>query len=139
MVRRLDRADIPWLGWIFARRYPKYDAGATEAWFVNNILPNPTNYLAIRTDDAFLIAYITNEPWLPNDWHCYVSVLCADDEKGARIIWQTLTLLRCTRVWALYRGCVSWRVYSDTSNQIGPLMRRVGAKPLESRYGEFFQ
>lgn len=137
-MRRLDRADIPWLGRIFSRRYAEFDAGATEAWFVNNILPNPTNYLAIRTDDAFLIAYITNEPWLPNDWHCYVSVLCTDDEKGAGVIWQSMTLLRCARVWAKYRGCVSWRFYTDTPVEIGTLMKRLGAKPLEARYGEFF-
>lgn len=116
---------------LFRLRYPNsYDSISAENWFVETVLKCPTLFLPIRTKDAFLIAFLTNTPWCPNDFRVHVTVVCADHGK----IWQTPTLLRYSINWARRRNASEWHFQSDTPHDIGPLMRRVGAKGIAPRY-----
>lgn len=129
-VRPLTLEDVPWLLDIGVRRYPNnYDAESTGRWLRNTVLPNTALFNAWRTDDAFLVALLSLNPWLPNDIECYVVVTSAD----FGCIWQTIPLLRTSIEWAKSRKCVSWGFHSDTTHDIAPLMKRIGAKPL-TRY-----
>jgi len=116
---------------LFKRRYPNnYDAVTSDAWMSEVVLKAPKMFYAARTDDAFLVALITSPPWLPDDYEVYVTVVCADHGK----VWQTLPLLRSSVEWARRRRAVSWHFQSDTLNDIGPLMRRLGACVQKPRY-----
>lgn len=129
-VRPLTLEDVPWLLDIGVRRYPNnYDPESTGRWIRNAVLPNTALYNAWRTNDAFLIALLSISPWLPNDIECHVVVTSAD----FGCIWQTIPLLRASIEWARSRKCVSWGFQSDTTHDIAPLMKRIGAKEI-SRY-----
>jgi hypothetical protein len=116
---------------LFARRYSnRYDAETTENWMREIVLKSMMTFHAVRTDDALCISLLTSYPWLPADKEVYVTVLCADFGK----IWQTVPLLRASIDWARRRGALRWRMQSDTENDIGPLLRRVGAKQGHPRF-----
>jgi hypothetical protein len=116
---------------IFARRYPNnYDATSADAWMAETVLKAPLMFLALRNDDAFLIGSLSLQPWLPNDIEFNVIVAAAELGK----VWSTLPLLRTSVEWARYRRAVRWRFQSDTSNDIMPLMRRIGANVQEPRF-----
>jgi hypothetical protein len=130
-VTPLRSADLPWMHRLFRLRYPNnYDANTADTWFAETVLKCPTLFLSIRTKDAFLIALLSNKPWLPDDFEVFVIVVAADHGK----IWQTPTLLRHSIDWAKRRGAKKWRFQSDTTHDIKPLMRRVGATAEEPRY-----
>jgi hypothetical protein len=125
LVRRVTADDIPWIMRISEPRYPPaYDRPGTEQWIRNAVLPNPIMWFPIRTDDAFLFAMLNVNVWLPNDIEVNVMVMVAD--KGG--IWQLPTLLRESIKWAKHRRAVRWHAQSDTEHELGPLMRRIGAK-----------
>jgi hypothetical protein len=106
-------------------RYPpSYDRPGTEQWIRNAVLPNPIIWLPIRTNDAFLFANISVPPWLPTVIDVQVVVICAD--RGG--IWQVPLLLKHSIEWARERKATKWHAQSDTEFDIGPLLRRVGAK-----------
>lgn len=129
-VRALTYEDVPWLLDIGVRRYPNnYDPDSTGRWIRNTVLPNTALFNAWRTDNAFLIALLSLNPWLPLDIECYVVVTCADFGH----VWECVPLLRASIEWAKYRKCVSWGFHSDTQHDIAPLMKRIGAKEL-TRY-----
>jgi hypothetical protein len=116
---------MDWIWEIFRKRYSnRYDGRCTAQWITENVLQHPVLYYATRTDDAFLIALISCAPWHPNELECHVIVTAADVGK----IWQTIPLLRDSVEWAKRRNCVSWNYCSDTTHDIGPLMKRIGAK-----------
>jgi hypothetical protein len=116
---------------IFRRRYPNnYDAVSADAWMGEVVLKNTTLFYAIRNEDAFLVGLLSTTPWLPNDIEFQVIVTAAELGKA----WRTLPLLRTSIDWAKYRKAVRWRFQSDTHNDIGPLMRRIGATEMEPRY-----
>jgi hypothetical protein len=109
------------------RRYPNnYDAETSERWIREVVLRTPLLYSAWRTDDAFLIALLSLNPWLPNDIECHVVVTCADFGH----VWQTVPLLKHSIKWAKERKAVSWTFYSDTEHDIAPLMKRIGARMM---------
>lgn len=113
------------------RRYPNnFDIQAAELWVRNIVLKGPMVFLPIRTDDAFCISMITLTPWFPNDWEAVVVMICADDGK----MWQALALLRESLAWAGRRNCADWRLSSETSYDIEPLARRLGAEEFQPRY-----
>ena len=131
LVTPLRSADLPWMHRLFRLRYPNnYDADTADTWFAETVLKCPTLFLSVRTKDAFLIAMLSNKPWLPNDFDVFVVVVAADHGK----IWQTPTLLRHSIVWARHRNARRWHFQSDTAHDIGPLMKRIGAREREPRY-----
>jgi hypothetical protein len=125
---------MPWLVSVFERRLPDYDSVNGEAWLKENVLRNPTFYLGIRTRNAWLVSGLDCNMWKPDEWYCNTLGGCADF--GA--VWEMVPLVRASMEWAKKRGAVRWNWQSDTPFDIGPLMRRVGAKPLTPRYGVIF-
>lgn len=124
-------ADVPWMHKIFKIRYPNnYDSISADTWMHETVLKMPTLFLAVRTEDAFLIAMLGNRPWLPNDFICHVVVVASDHGR----IWQCPTLLRYSIDWARRRKAVIWNFQSDTEYDIAPLMKRVGIKEIAPRY-----
>jgi hypothetical protein len=117
------------------RRYPpEFDIMAAEMWVRNIVLKQPTSFLPIRTDDAFLVTLISVIPWLPSNWEANVVMCCAEDGKG----WQCITLLRESIAWAKRHKCSEWRFRTETTYDIGPLARRVGGLPLPPCYAVRF-
>ena len=133
-MRRITRDDLPWLHRVFRQRYDShYDAMGAEGWLTETVLPNPALFYPVRNEHAFLIALLSVSPWLPADWSCFIVVVCA--EPGH--VWSALPRLRSSMEWARNRRA-RWRFNSDTENDIGPLMRRIGATEIEPRYSKEF-
>lgn len=129
-MRRVTRDDVPWVRSLFIKRFANYDVDSAESWYVNTVLANPVTWLAIRTDDAYLTAYMRQYPWLPARLECEVVTVCCDLGK----IWQAFPLLRTSLEWARERKAASWGYSSDTDYDIGPLVRRLGAHSREPRF-----
>lgn len=129
-MRRVTLDDVPWVRELFKHRFPAYDVDAAETWYRNHVLPNPIAWLAIRTDDAYLTAFLKRVPWDPAHADCEVVTVCADD--GA--VWQTGALLRASLDWAKERKADAWCYSSDTDYRIEPLVRRLGAYQQEPRF-----
>ena len=100
-----------------------------QAWLLNQVLRNPQVFLAIRNDDAFLIANTLRLPWT-DEPTCEVLFICA--EEGA--IWQALDLTRASVRWGRERRTWRWRISSETDYELGPLAKRLGARAITSRY-----
>ena len=116
---------------ICVRRYPQnYDLKTTERWLKQTVLPQSLIYYAARTDDAFCVSMVAVAPWTPSDFRCEVCIIGAD----VGHVWQCIPLLKASIAWARGRKCVSWHCDSATSQEIGPLMKRVGATAIEPRY-----
>jgi hypothetical protein len=131
VVRAISWDDMPWLRGIFARRYPNnFDADTTERWMRGVVLPTPTKFHPIRTEDALCITLLMTWPWLPNEGEASVIALCCDIGK----VWQTLPLLRCSLEWARRRNATAWHFQSDLGQEFGPLMRRLGIPESGHRY-----
>lgn len=130
--RLLTEADLPWLSELFARRYATYayDPVTAEGWFRNRVLKEPMLFLPQRTDDAFCISMLSVTPWMPAEYETNVVVICAEDN----VIWQSLKLLRASVEWAKLRRCKTWRISSDTSNDVVLLAQRLGAEEISPRY-----
>ena len=122
--RILVEDDAPWLIYLCKKRYShRYDQIGTEQWFRNIVLKQPGVFLAIRTQNAFLIALIAFIPWTPTEPECNVAFLCCDDG----CMWEGLKLLRTSIDWAKMRRCAVWRMSSDTTYDFSALARRIGA------------
>jgi hypothetical protein len=127
----LVEADLPWLHYLFAKRYgERYDADTTARWFKLVVIPEALNFYAARTEDAFIGALTTVLPWLPGEPEVNVIAICADDDAG----WQVITLLRASIAWARKRNAARWRICSDTEYDLRPLALRVGAREITSRF-----
>lgn len=127
-VRKVEIGDLPWLLSLADKRYRHFDPGTTLAWLAG-IIQNP-QALVSRTDDAFVIAIYTTPAWHPAEPECHVHFLCAAE--GCH--WQAMKLLRETVAWARGHGCVRWWFSSETQYEIGPLAKRLGARPRVMRY-----
>jgi hypothetical protein len=127
----MSEDDLPWLKRLCLSRYShRYEPESTENWFRQLVMKNPLIFLAIRTDDAFLIALISCLPWLPSEFEVNVVMLCAEDGAG----WQAVKLCRYCIDWARRRKCTVWRICSETDFNLGPIAKRVGATQLSDRY-----
>lgn len=120
--------DIPWVLSLAYERYRPFDPGRTLTWLVQ-ILRSP-DALAIRSDDAFLIANIVTGIWQPNERDCHVIFCCAAE----RHHWQAVRLVRQSVTWARGTGCRKWWFCSETDCPIDQIALRVGAKPEVMRY-----
>lgn len=103
---------------------------AVEAWFRNIVLRQPFTFLYVRTDDAFLVGVINIIPWQPGELEFMVALVYADDG----CMWQAVKLLRFSIEWARKRKCADWRLSSETTRELGPIARRLGAVELSPRY-----
>lgn len=129
--RLLTEDDIPWLFNLCRKKYShRYDPVRTEGWFRNNVLKQPLLFLPQRTPNAFCISMLSVSPWLPAEYECHISFLCADD--GA--MWETMKLMRASLVWAKQAKCTSWKIASDTDADLAPLARRLGATEIAPRF-----
>lgn len=129
-VRTLTDADLPWLNVLCRKRYHvRYDAQATEAWFINIVLKNPLLFYPARTDNAFSISMLSVAPWLPDEFECHNMFTCADD--GA--MWEVMALLRASIAWGRRRRATWWRICSETDVDLAPLARRLGADVRSAR------
>lgn len=127
----MNPRDLPWLHDLCRRRYAEdYDDDHTQEWFLNIVLRNPLMFYAVRSENAFTVAYINTFPWLPGAMECNITFICADDGKG----WEALMLLRQTVAWAKKRNCKWWNLASDTDTDLGPIARRIGAREVWPRY-----
>ena len=129
-MRLLVESDLGWLHYLFAKRYPGYDAATTERWFRSVVVKDAMNLYAARTDGAFLVAMNVVLPWTPGEPEVNVVSICADDSAG----WQVIRLLRSSIEWARKRNAAKWRLTSDTMFDVWPLADRVGAKQVRPRY-----
>jgi hypothetical protein len=123
--------DLPWLHYLFGKRYPKhYDRATTERWFRSFVVKDPLNMFAARTDDAFLVALTAVLPWIPGEPEVNVVGLCAEEDCG----WQVVRLLRASIDWARKRNAARWRINTDTDYDVGALALRVGAHEISPRF-----
>lgn len=113
------------------RRYGnQYDRLATEGWVRNIVLKGPMMFLAVRTDDAFLIAMLSTTPWTPSTPECNVALVAADEG----CMWQAVKLLRFSIDWAKKRKCSLWRLSSETHYDLGPIAHKLGATEPNTRW-----
>lgn len=130
-IRLMTADDLPWIAELARRRYPqRYDETTMAGWLLNTVFRNPHVYLAIRTEEAGVIAYMQVMPWLAPEPD--VDVMFVFAEQGA--VWQALELLRASIRWAKKHRAARWRLSSDTEYDFGPLAKRLGAQQLTSRY-----
>lgn len=129
--RVLTEHDVPWLYDICRRRYShKYDPISTELWFRNTVLKNPMLFCPQRTANAFCISALSALPWLPTEFGCNISFICA--EEGA--LAEAIQLLRFSIEWARQRKCKTWAVASDTPTDLKILALRLNATEIHPRY-----
>ncbi|MBO0737075.1 MAG: hypothetical protein J2P48_10965 [Alphaproteobacteria bacterium] len=127
-VRRMTYDDVDWFMTLGIKRYPpRWDAIRTENWLRNRILVNPAVHLAIRTDKAACVTVLSAPEWLPADWDALVTTVMAEEDAN---VWKdVIPLLEASRDWSRRKKCVTWKVASETHYDLGPLAKRVGAKP----------
>ena len=94
------------------------------------MLPNPIQYYATRTSDAFQITNLTTTPWAPATFKADIVFVAADHGK----MWQLLPLLRDSVQWARDRNAVWWRFETETDFDLAPIMKRIGANEITPRY-----
>jgi hypothetical protein len=133
-MRDMTVADLPWLNKVCIARYPKrFDAHTTSAWFKNLVLSNPLQFLAIRSDHAFVVAHLEAMPWTAFELEVSVMFTCC--EEGVRSgVWEALNLLKQSMEWGRQRKAVRWHLWSDTSFDLGPFAQRLGCEQASSRY-----
>lgn len=130
-IRLIQENDIPWMLDLSARRYSnRYDLRAAEMWFRHTCLKQPTVFLPIRSDGAFLVTLISVLPWLPSEWEANMVHLCA--EEGC--MWEAIALVREGIAWAKRRRCTEFRMASETAFDLAPIAARLGMKRLIPRY-----
>jgi hypothetical protein len=124
-IRLIDEVDVnPWMLGLAQRRYSnRFDFQAGELWVKGIVLRQPMVFLPIRTDNAFCIGMISANPWLPAEWHAHIAMVAAEEGK----MWDAMALLRESVEWAKRRKCVDWRMNSQTSFDLAPMARRLGA------------
>lgn len=121
--------DVPWVLSLAYKRYRPFDPGATLLWLAR-LLRNP-DWLAIRSNNAFLIANIATSVWQPDERECHVIFCCT---AGDRYVWEATRLVKQSQTWARGCGCRKWWFSSETNFKIDALAERVGAKPTVMRY-----
>lgn len=126
--RTITFDDIPWVLSLAYERYRPFDPGTTLTWLVQ-ILRRP-EALAIRSDNAFLIANIVTGVWQPKERDCHVIFCCAADKHH----WEAVRLVKQSVTWARGCGCRKWWFSSETDFDVEPLALRAGAKPDVMRY-----
>lgn len=126
--RTIELDDIPWVLSLAYKRYRSFDPGTTLTWLVR-VLRNPDS-LAIRTDNAFLIANIVTGIWQPDERECHVTFLCAAEKHH----WEAVKLIKRSVTWARGTGCRKWWFCSETECPIDAIALRVGARPEVMRY-----
>ena len=132
-MRHMTADDLPWAYQLCRRRYPtRFDADTTAAWFKNLVLSNPLQFLAIRSDHAFVIAHLEAMPWTARELEVSVMFTCCEEVRSG--VWEALNLLRQSMVWGRDRNAVRWHLWSDTSFELGPLAERIGCEKASSRY-----
>ena len=130
-IRVLTESDTEWMLALSKRRYDnRYDFQAAELWYRNLVLKAPMVYWPVRTENAFLIGMCSTVPWRPQEVETNVVMLCADE--GA--LWEAITLCRASLEWAKRRKAIIWRITSETSFDLGPIARKMGAEKEPSRY-----
>jgi hypothetical protein len=130
-VALLVDADLPWMHYLFAKKYPShYDAITSENWFRNTVLPNPQLFYPARTRRAFAISMLNIMPWIPNEIECNIVAVCADDDA----VWEVICLFRASIKWAKSRKCQMWRLCSETDKELAAIATRVGATEVWPRY-----
>ena len=113
------------------RRYTqRADPMALEAWFRGVVLKQPAIWLAVRTDNAFVMGVINVRPWIPSEMELALVLVCADE--GA--MWEMIELLRFSMEWAKTRRCTDWQISSITRFDLGPIARRLGEVTIEPHY-----
>jgi hypothetical protein len=129
--RLILEGDVPWQVDLAKRRYPaSFDFLAGEMWMRNIVLKGPMMFLPIRTDNAFLVAFISTTPWRPSEAECNVTMVCA--EEGA--MWDAMILLRASIEWGKRRKCTIWRLSSETDFDLEPIALKLGAHERSIRY-----
>lgn len=130
-MRLLVEDDLPWLHYLFGKRYPShYDQATTERWFRIVVVKDALNTYAARTDDAFLVALTAVLPWIPGEPEVNVVGICAEENCS----WQVVKLLRSSIDWARKRNAARWRINTDTAYDVGALALRVGAREISPRF-----
>lgn len=130
-MRLLVEDDLPWLHYLFGKRYPRrYDQDTTERWFKQAVITNPLNFYAARTDDAFLVALVAVLPWIPSEPEVNVVGVCAEEDSA----WQVVRLLRASIDWSIKRNAARWRISTDTGYDLSSMALRVGARQIRPRY-----
>ena len=135
-LRRIEKRDRPWLVDLCKRRYSHiYDAGTADAWLLNVVLPNPIQFYATRTANAFQVTNLTTTPWTPQKFKADIVFICADrTSPEGKSVWETLSLLRDSIQWARDRRASAWQFETETEHDLKPLMQKLGAKEITPRY-----
>lgn len=129
--RLITDADVPWMVELAHRRYSnRFDHQAGEMWVRGVVLRSPLMFWPMRTDNAFLIAMLSIEPWLPTETRCHVAMICADHD----CMWEAVGLLRASIEWARRRRCAEWRIESATDFDLAPIALKLGAKEISPRH-----
>ena len=118
-----ERSDVLWCVCAAQQKYPAFDAYAALAW---GLAMSASDCVAIwRTEDAFLIATVSQRFYLPEENRCDVLFLCSarDDGRSAASL---MALVRTVRDWAVEKGCASLDLGCETDEDLGPLARRIG-------------
>ena len=119
-VRRATHYDVFDMVQIAQKAYSDWpvDWGFVSEWLSNNI-ERPEIFGCI-TDGAASIAISQDWFWRPKIPEITVLFI------AGRNVWRCVRLLRATARWGLSLGAENMKVDSETSVNLGPLVRRVG-------------
>jgi hypothetical protein len=127
----MGEADLPWLRYLCAKRYPeRFEPDSTAQWYLNIVLKNPMLFLPCRTENAFLIQMISVLPWFPGEFQCNVVFIAADEG----FMWEAVKLCRYGIEWARKRRCTDWRLNPDADFDLAAMAKRFGADEILPRY-----
>src|SRR6516162_4680312 len=127
----MNDGDIDWMIYPGKKRYPPtYDPVTVEGWFRNVVLKSPMMFFPIRMPNAFAISMLSVVPWLPSEFECNVVAVCADDD----CMWEAMKCLRGSIEWAKKRKVKRWRLVSETTYDLAPFAKRLGAREISPRF-----
>lgn len=128
-IRRVGMDDVPWLLSLAYKRYGAFDPG----WVLLRLaeaMSRKHDWLVARSARAFVIANLFLPPWRECQPECNIVVLCA--EPGA--VWDAVRVARYSVEWAKEKGCLHWWLGSETSYDISPIAKRIGASQAMPRF-----
>lgn len=127
-VRRVTMADLPEMLDIAEEMYPGRGIRAAEGWARFNIENRDGTKLALRGDNAILVAHAYHQYGF--ELRARVDMLCARRQKRAWL--EALQLVKACKRWAALIGVTHpLRLDADTGVDFGPFAKRLGGRKVD--------
>lgn len=130
MIRRLTWEDREWAQELCRLGYPQdyFNPEASENWL--RPLLDHSSVLALRSDKAIWITALTRYPFNPALRYAMTFAIVSVGENPFTLV----KMARQSVEWAKAQGAVDYIFETMTGVDLGPIARRLGAKPASPAY-----